>query len=136
MAIAVIAIKCYLNWKKQHKKELRLAEKGVQQLVLSSQPIDFIPLLLQDTLEPEDEEDDEFDSTLINCYMSGTSTEDVSYGQTSQLNRKVRRIFTIFFYFILYFYCSLHRFLLCNLFLSARTVTGASRLLDSQKILK
>lgn len=100
MAVAVIALKCYLNWKKQHKKELRLGEKGVQQLVLSSQPVDFIPLLLQDRpFDEGDEEDDEFDSTLINCYMSATSTEDVGYGQTtSQINRKVRRIFTCFFF--------------------------------------
>ena len=83
-------VKCYLNWKRQQKKERRLAEGGVQQLVVSSQPVDFIPLLIQDTLE-EKEEDDEFDSAFINCYPSGASTDDVSCGHTSPpTNWKVR----------------------------------------------
>lgn len=83
-------VKCYLNWKKQHRKELRLAEGAVQQLVVSSQPVDFIPLLIQDRLE-EEEEDDEFDSAFITRYPSGASTEDVSGGQTkTQTNWKVR----------------------------------------------
>ena len=82
-------VKCYLNWKRQHKKERRLAEGSVQQLVVSSQPVDFIPLLIQDRLE-EEEEDDAFDSTFINRYPSGASTEDVSCGQTNtQINWKV-----------------------------------------------
>lgn len=90
VAIAVVVIRCYLNWKKQHKKELRLAEGAVHHLVCSSQPVDFIPLLLQDRLE-EEEEDDLFDSTLMNCYVSGTSTEDISCDQTkSGTIRKVR----------------------------------------------
>lgn len=88
--IAVLAVKCYFNWKRQHKKERRLAEGGVQQLVVSSQPVDFIPLLIQDRLE-EEEEDDEFDSAFINCYPSGASTEDINCGQANtQTNWKVR----------------------------------------------
>ena len=83
-------VRCYLNWKRQHKKERRLAESGVQQLVVSSQPVDFIPLLIQDRLE-EVEEDDAFDTAFINCYPSGASNEDVSCGQTkTQTNWKVR----------------------------------------------
>lgn len=90
VVIAVLVVKCYLNWKKQHRKELRLAEGAVQQLVVSSQPVDFIPLLIQDRLE-EEEEDDEFDSAFITRYPSGASTEDVSGGQTkTQTNWKVR----------------------------------------------
>ena len=80
VVITVLVVKCYLNWKRQHKKERRIAEVGVQQLVVSSQPVDFIPLLIQDRLE--EEEDDEFDSAFINSYPSAASTEDVSCGQT------------------------------------------------------
>lgn len=90
VVIAFLVVKCYLNWKRQHKKERRLAETGVQQLVVSSQPVDFIPLLIQDRLE-EEEEDDDFDSAFINCHPIGGSLEDISCGQTkTQTNCKVR----------------------------------------------
>ena len=90
VVIAVLVVKCYLNWKKQHKKELRFAEGAIQQLAVSTQPVDFIPLLIQDRLE-EEEEDDAFDSTFINRYPSGASTEDVSCGETkTQTNWKVK----------------------------------------------
>ena len=90
VVIAVLVVKCYLNWKRQHKKERSLAEGGVPQLVVSSQPLDIIPLLIQGRLE-EEEEDDEFDSAFINCYPSVASTKDVSSGQTSPpTNWKVR----------------------------------------------
>ena len=93
--IAIIVIKCYLNWKREHKKdyqELRLADGTVQHLVLSSQPIDFVPLLIQDRLE-EEEELDEFDTctSLTHCYISGASSEDISYEQTkNQTSSKVK----------------------------------------------
>ena len=94
VVLAVLVVKCYLNWKRQHKKDKRLAEGGVQQLVVSSQPVDFIPLLIQDRLE-EEEEDDEFDSAFINCYPSGASAEDVSCVQkNTQTNWKVRCRYT------------------------------------------
>ena len=90
VVIAVLVVRCYLNWKRQHKKERRLAKTGVQQLVVSSQPVDFIPLLIQDRLEEEEEEDD-FDGAFINCHPIGGSNEDISCGQTkTQTNWKVR----------------------------------------------
>lgn len=80
--IAVFLVKCYLNWKRQHRKQKKRSgspDGTVQQLVLSSQPVDFVPLLIQDTLEEEDEEE-----ALNASYLSisGTSSEDLSLHQS------------------------------------------------------
>lgn len=87
--IAVLVIRCYLRWKRQHKKEQIFAEGPVPKLVLSSQPVDFlVPLLIQDRLE-EEEEVDQFD---IHYSVSGASSEDIGHepekSQTGE--RKVR----------------------------------------------
>lgn len=74
--IAVLVIRCYLRWKRQHKKEQIFAEGPVPKLVLSSQPVDFlVPLLIQDRLE-EEEEVDQFD---IHYSVSGASSEDFGH---------------------------------------------------------
>ena len=87
--IAVLLVRCYLNWKRQYRKQKtpsNSADGTVQQLVLQSQPVDFIPLLIQEQLE-EDEEN-EVENTL---YISGTSSEDLTLNQSrDKTDSKVR----------------------------------------------
>ena len=87
--LAVLLVRCYLNWKRQHRKQKIQAGSGdgtVQQLVLSSQPVDFIPLLIQDQLE---EEEDEIEG-VSHPYISATSSEDLNFNQKgSQTGVKV-----------------------------------------------
>ena len=89
--LAVFLVKCYLNWKRQSRKKKQqsssTADGTVQQLVLSSQPVDFVPLLIQDQLE---EEENEIEGPA-NAFVSGTSSEDINFNQkTSQADEKVR----------------------------------------------
>lgn len=87
---AVFLVKCYLNWKRQRRKQQKqsssTADGTVQQLVLSSQPVDFVPLLIQDQVE---EEENEIEGPA-NAFVSGTSSEDINFNQkTSQADEKV-----------------------------------------------
>lgn len=88
--LAVFLVKCYLNWKRQRRKQKNqsssTADVTVQQLVLSSQPVDFVPLLIQDQLE---EEENEIEGPA-NVFASGTSSEDLNFNQKiSQADEKV-----------------------------------------------
>ncbi|XP_022796241.1 uncharacterized protein LOC111334661 [Stylophora pistillata] len=74
--IAFLVIRCYLQWKRQHRKEQLMAEGAVPKLVLSSQPVDFlVPLLIQDRLE----EEEEVDQFKTHSSVSGASSEDISH---------------------------------------------------------
>ena len=81
--IAVLLVKCFLNWKRQKRKEKKQSgsvDGTVQQLVISSQPVDFFPLLIQDQMEGTD------DSSVG---LANTSTEDLA--QSSEMtDSKVR----------------------------------------------
>lgn len=58
-AVVTLLTKCYLNWRKQKTKQQKRSASSngaVQKLVISSQPVDFVPLLIQDQLEEVDEE--------------------------------------------------------------------------------
>ena len=90
--LTVLLVRCYLNWKRQHRKQNIQAAPGdgtVQQLVLSSQPVDFIPLLIQDQLPEEKEEIEEVEG-VSHPYISATSSEDLNFNQKgSQTSVKV-----------------------------------------------
>lgn len=75
--IGVFLVKCYLNWKRQHSKQKKQSgsvDGTIQQLVISSQPVDFVPLLIQDQLE---EEEDEFENGN-NLPLKGISAENLN----------------------------------------------------------
>ena len=58
-AVVALLTKCYLNWRKQKTKQQKRSASSngtVQKLIISSQPVDFVPLLIQDQLEEVDEE--------------------------------------------------------------------------------
>lgn len=57
--VVTLLTKCYLNWRKQKTKQQKRSATSngtVQKLVISSQPVDFVPLLIQDQLGEVDEE--------------------------------------------------------------------------------
>ena len=61
VVIGFLVAKCYLNWRRQYRKRKKISASlngTVQKLVISSQPVDFVPLLIQDQLEAEDGEID------------------------------------------------------------------------------
>ena len=80
--IAVLLVKCYLNWKRQNRKQKKQSgsvDGTVQQLVISSQPVDFFPLMIQDQLEGDDD----------SVGLANTSIEDLA--QSSEMtDSKVR----------------------------------------------
>ena len=80
--IAVLLVKCFLNWKRQNRKQKKqsgLVDGTVQQLVISSQPVDFFPLMIQDQLERDDD----------SVGLANTSVEDLA--QSSEMtDSKVR----------------------------------------------
>ncbi|XP_068707428.1 uncharacterized protein [Montipora capricornis] len=74
--IGFLVAKCYLNWRRQYRKQKKISASlngTVQKLVISSQPVDFVPLLIQDQLEAED---GEIDNTQY-VSLRGRSTESL-----------------------------------------------------------
>lgn len=85
-AVVALLTKCYLNWRKQKTKQQKRSASSngtVQKLIISSQPVDFVPLLIQDQLEEVDEETentrkyaahllDSRDESKVSCSKSKT----------------------------------------------------------------
>ena len=88
--IVVLLVKCYLNWKRQNrkqKKRSRSLDGTVEQLVIPSQPVKFFLLPIQDQLVEEEDEDENGNN---NVYISGgRSTENLNQSRDSA-DSKVR----------------------------------------------